>query len=82
MDHERRHMDKWDNKQCRLEVGLEIVKQNGNLLQYVENQTPEICLEAVIQSPLTVEYIKINIPELLIEQAIKKHEEETHGNDS
>ena len=33
------------------------IRKNGNLLQNVENQTPEICLAAVKQNGLALEYI-------------------------
>ena len=40
---------------------LEMVKQNGYSLQFVKNQTPEICLEAVKENPKAIIYV--NIPE-------------------
>ena len=37
---------------------LEAVKQNGKALQFVKNQTLEICLEAVKQNGESLEYVK------------------------
>ena len=38
---------------------MEAVKQNGLALQFVKEQTPELCLEAVKQNELARKYIII-----------------------
>jgi hypothetical protein len=40
---------------------LEAVKQDGNSLKYVKEQTEEICLEAVKQNGYAIKYVNINI---------------------
>ena len=50
---------------------LEMVKQDGMLLTYVHNQTPEICLEAVRQNSYALQYIHNQTPELCLE-AVKQ----------
>ena len=45
---------KWSNKKFCLEA----VKQDGNSLQYVKEQTEEICLEAVKQDGDSLRYVK------------------------
>lgn len=46
---------KWsDEKYC-----LEAVKQNGDALRYVNNQTDEICLEAIKQNKDALQYVKL-----------------------
>ena len=37
---------------------LEAVKQNGNALRYVKEQTPEICLAAVKEDEYALQYVK------------------------
>ena len=37
---------------------LEAVKQNGFALQYVKEQTPEICLEAVKEDGYALQYVR------------------------
>ena len=39
------------------EKALEAVKQNGYILQYVNEQTEEICLEAVKQDGYALQYV-------------------------
>ena len=48
------------------------VKQNGNALEYVKTQTPELCLEAVKQNGLALRYVKEQTPELCLE-AVKQY---------
>ena len=40
---------------------LEAVKQDGDSLQYVKEQTSEICLEAVKQDGYSLQYVKKSI---------------------
>jgi hypothetical protein len=51
---------------------LEAVKENGWALQFVQNQTPEICLEAVKQNGYALEHVKNQTPELCLE-AVKQN---------
>ena len=48
------------------------MKQNGNALQFVKEQTPEICLEAIKQNSLVLYYVKEQTPEICLE-AVKKN---------
>ena len=48
------------------EGALEAVKQNGYTLQYVNNQTEEICLEAVKQTGTTLQYVNNQTKEICI----------------
>lgn len=58
---------------CNLsgEEALEAVKKEGYDLQYVKDQTPEICLEAVKQDGYTLKYVKEQTPEICLE-AVKQ----------
>ena len=51
---------------------LEAFKQDGSVLQYVKEQTPEICLEAVKQSGYALRYVKEQTPEICLE-AVKEY---------
>jgi hypothetical protein len=42
----------------RYEEDLNKVKQNGNVLYYIKEQTPELCLAAVQQNEWALEYVK------------------------
>ena len=46
----------WDT-----DTSLVNVKQNGFLLQYVKEQTPEICMEAVKQNGGSLQYVDVRI---------------------
>ena len=46
---------------------LEKVKEDGLALEYVKEQTPEICWEAVRQNGLALEYVKEQTPEICLE---------------
>ena len=48
------------------EKDLEAVKQDGWALQYVKEQTPEICLEAVKQDGYALRYVKKQTPEICL----------------
>jgi hypothetical protein len=37
---------------------MEAVRQDGRALQYVKDQTPEICMEAVKQNSRAVQFVK------------------------
>ena len=50
-----------------------LVKQNGRILKYIEEQTPEICLAAVKQDGRALEYVKDQTPEICLE-AVKQNE--------
>ena len=50
-------MDWTNEKDC-----LEAVKENGWVLQYVKEQTPEICVQAILNDKDAKRYIK---PEIL-----------------
>ena len=43
---------------------MQAVRQNGNALRYVSNQTPEICIEAVRQNGNALRYVLNKIPEI------------------
>jgi hypothetical protein len=51
---------------------LNAVKQNGMILQYVKNQTYDICMEAVKQTGLALQYVKNQTEENCME-AIKQN---------
>ena len=51
---------------------LERVKQNGLALQFVKEQTPEICLAAVRRDAIALEYVKEQTPEICTE-AVKQN---------
>ena len=51
---------------------LKTVKRNGLKLQYVEEQTPEICIAAVKQNGYALQYVKEQSPELCME-AVKQN---------
>ena len=52
---------------------LEAVKQNANALQYVKDQTEEICLVAVKQNGQALRYVKDQTIEICLE-AVKQNE--------
>ena len=56
-----------DPKYC-----LEAVKQNGLVLRWVENQTPDICLEAVKEDGYALRFVKEQTPEICL-QAVKQY---------
>ena len=51
---------------------LEAVKQDGDLLQYVKDQTSEICLEAVKRNGDSLQYVKEQTSEICLE-AVKQN---------
>jgi hypothetical protein len=51
---------------------LEAVKQNGFVLQYIEEQTDEICLEAVKQNGMALQFVFKQTPEICLE-AVKQN---------
>ena len=51
---------------------LEAVKENGLALEYVQNQTPEICMEAVKQNGWALQFVKNQTPELCM-TAVKEN---------
>jgi len=51
---------------------LEAVKKNGWFLEYVKNQTPELCMEAVKQNGLALKFARDETPELCME-AVKQN---------
>jgi hypothetical protein len=53
------------------QYALDVVKQDGLALDYVKDQTPEICLEAVKQDGLALDYVKDQTPEICLE-AVKQ----------
>ena len=50
---------------------LEAVKQDGLALEFVKEQTTEICLEAVKQDRYALQFVKEQTPEICIE-AVKQ----------
>jgi hypothetical protein len=46
------------------DISMAVVSQNGLALQYVKEQTPELCMAAVSQNSLALEYVKEQTPEL------------------
>ena len=54
---------KWsDTKYC-----LTAVKQNGDSLQYVKEQTEEICLKAIKQDGMSLQYVKEQTEKICLE---------------
>ena len=51
---------------------LEAVKQNGNALQYVKEQTPEICMQAVKNDGYALRYVKEQTENICLE-AVKQN---------
>lgn len=51
---------------------MEKVRRNGMALEYVEEQTPEVCMEAVKQDGRALKYVKEQIPEICME-AVKQN---------
>ena len=45
---------------------LEAVKRDGMTLQFIKEQTPEICLEAVKRDERALAYVKEQTPEICI----------------
>lgn len=45
-------------KRVNQDTFAEIAKEDWRFMQFVENQTPEICLEAVKQDPQVINYIR------------------------
>ena len=58
-------------KNLKGKEALEAVKQNGSALQYVAEQTEEICLEAVKQDGWTLQYVVEQTEEICLE-AVKR----------
>ena len=54
------------------EKHLENVKRNGMILDFIKEQTDEICLEAVKQNGLALQYVKKQTPEICLE-AVKNN---------
>ena len=50
-----------------------VVRADGLVLQFVENQTPEICLEAVKQNGLALQNVKEQTLEICL-AAVKQYE--------
>ena len=46
------------------EKSLEAVKQNGDALRYVKEQTETVCLEAVKQNGYALQYVNANVFEI------------------
>ena len=40
---------------------IEVIKQNGYMLQFVKNQTEEICIEAIKQNVYSIKYVNSNV---------------------
>ena len=51
---------------------LEAIRQDGQALKFVQNQTPEICMEAVKQNGMVLQYVQNQTPEICIE-AVKQN---------
>jgi hypothetical protein len=51
---------------------LEAVKQNGDALKFINEQTPEICLSAVKQNGWMLRYVKKQTPEICL-SAVKQN---------
>jgi len=69
----KKQWDELTNK-CNLsgEEALEAVKENGNALRYVKEQTEAICLEAVKQDGDALQYVKEQTEAICLE-AVKKN---------
>ena len=57
---------RWEIITYRWEEALEVVKRNWYALQYVKEQTPEMCLEAVKENWYALEYVDESIFEEVI----------------
>ena len=57
----------------RYEEDLQMVKQNGWLLEIVKEQTPEICLAAVKETGLVLKFVREQTYEICLE-AVKQYE--------
>jgi len=53
-------------------ICLEAVKQNGNALRYIKEQTLEICLEAVKQNGNALQFVKVQTPQICM-KAVKQN---------
>lgn len=53
------------------EVSLEAVRLRGRNLNFVKNQTPEICIEAVLRDPRACEYVNPEWKKETAEDTIK-----------
>lgn len=56
---------------CRSRLWKPTLKQNGYVLKYVKEQTPEICLAAVKQNGCALKYVKEQTPEICL-SAVKQ----------
>lgn len=57
------------------EESLSILKQDGYVLQFVHNQTPELCEIALKQDGYALQYVDISIFDTKKEELLKKIEE-------
>jgi hypothetical protein len=57
----------WPNSQKMIDV-----KKDGYFLQYIDEQTKEICLEAVKENGYALQYVKEQTPEICL-AAVKQH---------
>ena len=71
MENLQNYKKKWDDltqkKNLKGKEALETVKQDGDALQFVSIQTPELCLEAVKQDGYALRFVSIQTPELCLE---------------
>ena len=68
----KREYDLLEEK-CNLKgrEALEAVKKNGYALQFVNEQTPEICLEAVKENGYALQFVNEQTPDICLE-AVKE----------
>jgi hypothetical protein len=55
---------------------LQAIKQNGNYIRYVHNQTPELCIEAVKSNPDSITFTKYKPIKEIIYETITNHDED------
>ena len=71
-DYKKEYDSLIEKKNLKGEEALKTVKQDGYALQYVTEQTPEICIEAVKQNGYALQYVK-NQTEAICIEAVKQN---------
>ncbi|MDR1897071.1 MAG: DUF4116 domain-containing protein [Prevotellaceae bacterium] len=57
-------METKENRKNKIDRDIAAVKKNGLTLQFIEEQTPEICIEAVKQNGWALNFVKEQTPEI------------------
>jgi len=61
-----RSIHEFVNEDMCADQRMEMVKYNGMLLMYIDDQTPEICLAAVRQNGWALEYVREQTPDICL----------------